>query len=152
MFLVRIKRNTGIPGSLGSIKIHVDDEQVATIKQNQNIEVELPTAEAKIAVSQAGGWSKDKELTQLKSSLDTIQKTSHELISNIEKELLLLQRNRENNLKISLYDGEIDIDRIKEDNIEKPGLVKKIEEVKERAKGINRNIEPKPEIAKEIER
>ncbi len=99
-----------------------------------------------------GGWSKDKELTQLKSSLDIIQKTSHDLISNIEKELLLLQRNRENNLKISFYDGEIDVDRIKEDNIEKPGLVKKIEEVKERAKEINRNIEPKPEIAKEIDR
>ena len=57
--MVRIKRNTGIPGSLGSIKIHVDDEQVATIKQNQNIEVELPTDEAKIAVSQAGTRSNE---------------------------------------------------------------------------------------------
>jgi|SRR5699024_8327618 len=52
--LIRIKRNTGIPGSLGNIKIDVNNEQVATIKQNQNIEVELPTDEAKIAVSQAG--------------------------------------------------------------------------------------------------
>lgn len=65
-----------------------------------------------------GAWSKDKELTQLKSSLDTIQKTANDLISNIEKELLMLERNRENNLNISLYDGEIDLDRIKEENIE----------------------------------
>lgn len=74
MFLVRIKRNTGIPGSLGSIKIHVDDEQVATIKQNQNIEVELPTAEAKIAVSQAGTRSnelvvKEGQVVEITASL-----------------------------------------------------------------------------------
>ena len=62
--MVRIKRNTGIPGSLGSIKIHVDDEQVATIKQNQNIEVELPTAEAKIAVSQAGVRSNELDVKE----------------------------------------------------------------------------------------
>ena len=74
-FLVRIKRNTGIPGSLGSIKIHVDDEQVATIKQNQNIEVELPTDEAKIAVSQAGVRSnelvvKEGQVVEITASLN----------------------------------------------------------------------------------
>lgn len=97
-----------------------------------------------------GGWSKDKELTQLKSSLDTIQKTAHDLISNIEKELLLLQKNRENDLKISLYDGEVDLDRIKEENIEKPRLVDKIDQVKERADKMNKAI--KPEIKVELER
>lgn len=97
-----------------------------------------------------GGWSKDKELTQLKSSLDIIQKTAHDLISNIEKELLLLQRNRENNLKISLYDGEVDLDRIKEENIEKLPLSKKIKEAKEKADKVNKDINP--EINVEIER
>lgn len=87
-----------------------------------------------------GAWSKDKELTQLKSSLDTIQKTSHDLISKIDAELRLLQRNRENNLKISLYDGEIDLDRIKEENIEKPRLGDRIEKVKEKASEVNKNI------------
>jgi len=52
--LVRIKRSTGFSGFLARIKIYVDDEQVATIKQNQQIEVELPTDEAIISVSQAG--------------------------------------------------------------------------------------------------
>ena len=74
MFLVRIKRNTGIPGSLGRIKIHVNDEQVATIKQNQNIELELPTDEAKIAVSQAGTRSnelvvKEGQVVEITASL-----------------------------------------------------------------------------------
>ena len=97
-----------------------------------------------------GGWSKDKELTQLKSSLDTIQKTAHDLISNIEKELLILQRNRENNLNISLYDGEVDLDRIKEENIEKMPLSEKIEKAQEKAKEVNKNI--KSELKMEIER
>ena len=97
-----------------------------------------------------GAWSKDKELTQLKSSLDTIQKTAHDLISNIEKELLLLQRNRENNLKISLYDGEIDLDRIKEENIEKTSLGDRIEKIKKRANEVNKDIKLDNKV--EIER
>lgn len=72
--MIRIKRNTRIPGSLGRIKIHVNDEQVATIKQNQNIEVELPTDEAKIAVSQAGTRSnelvvKEGQVVEITASL-----------------------------------------------------------------------------------
>lgn len=97
-----------------------------------------------------GAWSKDKELTQLKSSLDTIQKTANDLISNIEVELLQLQRNRENNLKISLYDGEIDLDRVKEKNVEKPSLGDKIDKAKERAKDINKDIKVENKV--EIER
>lgn len=97
-----------------------------------------------------GGWSKDKELSQLKSSLDTIQKTAHDLISNIEVELLHLQRNRENNLKISLYDGGIDLDRIKEENIEKVPLSEKIEKVKEKAKEVSKDT--KSELKVELER
>jgi hypothetical protein len=97
-----------------------------------------------------GEWSEDKELTQLKLSLDTIQKTAHDLISNIEKELLLLQRNKENNLKISLYDGEIDLDRIKEENIEKTSLGDRIEKIKERANEVNKDIKLDNKV--EIER
>lgn len=72
--MLKIKRNTGISGSLGRIKIHVNDEQVATIRQNQNIEVELPTNEGKIAVSQAGTRSnelvvKEGQVVEIKTSL-----------------------------------------------------------------------------------
>ncbi|NLK23155.1 MAG: ImmA/IrrE family metallo-endopeptidase [Clostridiales bacterium] len=97
-----------------------------------------------------GGWSKDKELSQLKSSLDTIQKTSHDLIFKIDGELKLLQMNRENNLKISLYDGEIDLDRVKEEDIEKPSLGDRIEKAKEKAKDVNKNIKLDNKV--EIER
>lgn len=52
--MFRIKRNTGLSGILGRIKIYVNDKQVATIKPNQQIELDLPADEAKISVSQAG--------------------------------------------------------------------------------------------------
>lgn len=41
------------------------------------------------------GWSDGKEMKMLKSSLDTIRKTSSELITGVENYLLTLQRDRE---------------------------------------------------------
>ncbi len=41
------------------------------------------------------GWSSDKELTDLKSSLTTINKTSSELITGIDKQLAILAKERE---------------------------------------------------------
>lgn len=93
-----------------------------------------------------GAWSRDKELKQLKSPLDTIQKTSHHLISKIDEELQLIQNNRENNLKISLYDNEFDLDRIKEDNIDKPSLAEKIEKAKDKANDVNKDLKMDKEI------
>lgn len=54
MFLVRIKRNTGISGAGSRIKVYVNDEKAATIKQNRQVELELPADEAKVSVSQLG--------------------------------------------------------------------------------------------------
>ena len=54
MFLVRIKRNTGISGAGSRIKVYVNDEKAATIKQNKQVELELPADEAKVSVSQLG--------------------------------------------------------------------------------------------------
>ncbi len=34
------------------------------------------------------GWSSDKELPELKSSLQTIQKTAHEVIENLDRAIL----------------------------------------------------------------
>lgn len=44
------------------------------------------------------GWSSDKELPELKSSLQTIQRTSHEVIENLDRAIL----KNTNNLDISL--------------------------------------------------
>lgn len=54
MLLLRIIRNTGLSGFLARINIYINDKQVATIKRNQQLELELPAEEAKISVSQAG--------------------------------------------------------------------------------------------------
>ena len=52
--MVRIKRNTGILGAGSRIKIYINDKKVATIKQNKQVELELPADEAKVSVSQLG--------------------------------------------------------------------------------------------------
>ncbi len=57
--MLRVKRSTGFSGALSRINIYINDEQVARIKQNEQIELELPTNEAKISVSQAGVRSND---------------------------------------------------------------------------------------------
>jgi hypothetical protein len=41
------------------------------------------------------GWSSNRELLELKSSLQTIQKTAHDLIDQMEEEILHLSRQME---------------------------------------------------------
>jgi hypothetical protein len=57
--LVRIKRNTDILGAGSRIKIYINDKKVATIKQNKQVELELPSDEAKVSVSQLGVHSNE---------------------------------------------------------------------------------------------
>ena len=59
-------------------------------------------------------WSATKELNELKSSLNVIQKTTNTLIKNIESAYKELQIQKERDLAVSLEDGEIDINREKE--------------------------------------
>ena len=72
--MIRIKRNTGILGSLGSIKVYVNNKQTAKVKQDQNIELDIPSDEAKITVSQAGVRSnelivKEGQVVEITTSL-----------------------------------------------------------------------------------
>lgn len=57
--MVRIKRNTDILGAGSRIKIYINDKKVATIKQNKQVELELPSDEAKVSVSQLGVHSNE---------------------------------------------------------------------------------------------
>lgn len=59
------------------------------------------------------GWSSDKELKELKSSLDTIQKTANKLITDIEAAYKELQVSKQNMLDSIIHDNEIDLDREK---------------------------------------
>lgn len=59
------------------------------------------------------GWSSDKELKELKSSLDTIQKTANKLITDIEAAYKELQVSKQNTLDTIIHDNEIDLDREK---------------------------------------
>ena len=72
--MVRIKRNTGLSGVLAKIKIYINDKQVAAIKPNQQIELELPADEAKLSVSQIGVRS--NELVVKKGQVIEILKPS----------------------------------------------------------------------------
>lgn len=72
--MIRIKRNTGMLGFLGRIKIYINDEQAAKIKQDQSTELEIPSDEAKITVSQAGVLSneltvKEGQVVEITTSL-----------------------------------------------------------------------------------
>ena len=79
--MLRVKRNTGFSGILGRIKIYVNDEQVATIKPNKQIELELPANEANISVSQAGVRS--NELVVKEGQVVEILTSSRWYISSI---------------------------------------------------------------------
>lgn len=57
--MVRIKRNTGFSGAGSKIKVYVNDERAATIKQNKQIKLALPADGAKISVSQLGVHSNE---------------------------------------------------------------------------------------------
>lgn len=59
------------------------------------------------------GWSTDKELKELKSSLDTIQKTANKLITEIESAYKELQVSKQNMLDTIIHDNEIDLDKEK---------------------------------------
>ncbi len=62
------------------------------------------------------GWSIDKELKELKSSLDIIQKTANKLITDIEAAYKELQVSKQNMLDSIIHDNEIDLDREKNCN------------------------------------
>jgi len=51
---IKIKRNTGWQGSGSNIKIIVNGEEVASVPENQQVEVELPHDQAHLKVSQLG--------------------------------------------------------------------------------------------------
>lgn len=57
--MLSIKRNIGFSGSLSKINIYINDEKVARIKQNQQIDLELPSDTAKIHVTQVGVHSNE---------------------------------------------------------------------------------------------
>lgn len=58
-------------------------------------------------------WSANKELTELKSSLSTIQKTANSLINDVEAAYKEIQLAKDLALATSLRDGEIDLDQVK---------------------------------------
>lgn len=62
--MVRIKRTTGISGAGSRIKIYVNDEKAATIKQNKQVELDLPSNQARISVSQLGVHSNELDVKE----------------------------------------------------------------------------------------
>lgn len=59
---ITIKRNTGWQGAGSNIQIKVNDEKVASISENQHLEVELPHDKAHLKVSQIGIKSNEIEV------------------------------------------------------------------------------------------
>ncbi|MGP6140205.1 hypothetical protein [Jeotgalibaca sp. A127] len=76
---VKITRKTGWIGLLVSVKIRINGDKVARINDNQTIEMELPTEEAMIQVTQQGFRSNklqvkkgDKLMIQMRKSAKII--------------------------------------------------------------------------------
>lgn len=57
--MVQIKRNTGFSGAGSRITVYINDEKAAAIKQNKQVELEIPSDEAKVSVSQFGVHSNE---------------------------------------------------------------------------------------------
>lgn len=62
--MLSVKRKTGFTGILSNINIYINDKKVAGIKQNQQIELALPTDKAKIYVSKMGTYSNELVVTE----------------------------------------------------------------------------------------
>lgn len=90
------------------------------------------------------GWSSSKELQEIKSSLDTIQKQASTLINQIEERFLELQR------ESVIHDNDIDLD--KEKNRDQLGfrpLAELIEEAKKVSEGYSKNSVSEKNIDRE---
>ncbi len=57
--MIGVKRNTGFSGALNTMKIYIDGQEVAKIKQNQQIELELKAEEVILSVTQFGSHSNE---------------------------------------------------------------------------------------------
>ena len=71
--LIGVKRNTGFSGVLSTMKVYIDGQEVAKIKQNQQIEIELAREEAILSVTQFGNHSnellvKDGQVVEISNS------------------------------------------------------------------------------------
>lgn len=79
------------------------------------------------------GWSKDKDLVELKSSLETIQGAATELISSIDEHFNKLQKSREKTANVDINNPEPTI---------KAPLEERLQKAKEKAKKENLNDSP----------
>ena len=57
--MIKIKRNTGIMGIIGSLMVYITGEKIDNIKANKQIELKLPKDQATIKVSQLGSTSNE---------------------------------------------------------------------------------------------
>lgn len=57
--MIGVKRDTGMVGILDQITIYIDGQQAEKVKQNQQIQLEIPRKEASIYVSQGGSHSNE---------------------------------------------------------------------------------------------
>jgi len=102
--------------------LHVNHEKMDKDKNTKEVEAEsiafvvsnhfgIETSD--YSFGYIAGWSTDKELKELKSSLDTIQKTANKLITKIESAYKELQVSKQNIKDSIIHDNEIDLDREK---------------------------------------
>lgn len=71
--MIGVKRNTGFSGVLSSMKVYIDGQEVAEIKQNQQIELDIKKEEAILSVTQFGSHSnkllvKDGQVVEISNS------------------------------------------------------------------------------------
>lgn len=97
---ITIKRDTGFTGMGSKVQIKINGEKVASIKYNEQVDIEIPEIEARLKVTQSG--MKSNEITVNEGDIIKITTTSFNRISMILMSIVIIVTNFIPNLTYKL--------------------------------------------------
>ena len=87
---ITIKRDTGLMGTASKVQIKINGEKVASIKYNEQVDIELPEVKTRLKVTQFG--VKSNEITVNEGDIIKITTTSFNRISMIIMPIVISYR------------------------------------------------------------
>ncbi len=97
---ITIKRDTGLMGTASKVQIKINGEKVASIKYNEQVDIELPEVKTRLKVTQFG--VKSNEITVNEGDIIKITTTSFNRISMILMSIVIIVTNFIPNLTYKL--------------------------------------------------
>ena len=97
---ITIKRDTGFTGMGSKVQIKINGEKVASIKYNEQVDIEIPEIEARLKVTQSG--MKSNEIKVKDGDIIKITTTSFNRISMILMSIVIIVTNFIPNLTYKL--------------------------------------------------